>query len=54
MPLNVDDVLHFEDTLSEEECLIQQSARRYAQEKLEPRALEGNQDEVFHTEILQE
>ena len=54
MPLNVDDVLYFEDTLSEEECLIQQLARRYAQDKLEPRALEGNQDEVFHAEIARE
>lgn len=54
MPLNVDDVLYFEDALSEEESLIQQLARRYAQEKLEPRALEGNQDEIFHTEIARE
>ena len=54
MSLKIDDVLHLEDTLSEEEELIQKSARRYAQDKLEPRALEGNQEEVFHTEIAQE
>ncbi len=54
MSLNIEDVLYLEDTLSEEERLIQNSARRYAQEKLEPRALEGNQDEVFHMEIAKE
>ena len=54
MALKLDDVLHLEDTLSEEEGLIQQSARRYAQDRLEPRALEGNQEEIFHMEIVKE
>ena len=54
MSLNTDDVLHLESTLSEEEDLIRKSARRYAQDKLEPRALAGNQDEVFHPEIARE
>ena len=54
MSLKIDDVLHLEGTLSEEEDLIRKSARRYAQEKLEPRALEGNQEEIFHTEIAKE
>jgi glutaryl-CoA dehydrogenase len=40
--------------LGEEERLIMQSARDYAQASLEPRALEGNQDEVFHREIPRE
>ena len=54
MPLNIDDVLHLEDTLTEEESLIQKYARRYALDQLESRALQGNQDEVFHTEIARE
>lgn len=54
MSLNIDDVLHLNATLSEEEALIQRSARRYAQDKLEPRVLEGNQKEIFHTEIAKE
>ncbi len=54
MSLKIDDALFLESTLSEEEDLIQKSARRYAQDKLEPRALEGNQKEIFHTEIARE
>ena len=50
-PFNPDDVMLFEETLTEEERLIMESARDYAQSKLEPRALEGNQDEIFHDEI---
>jgi len=41
----------FEETFGEEERLIMESAREYAQTKLEPRALEGNQEEIFHDEI---
>ena len=54
MAVNINDFLHLEDLLSEEEILIQNSARRYAQQQLEPRALEGNQDEVFHMDIVKE
>ncbi len=54
MSLNIDDILHLEDTLTDEEVLIQKTARRYAREKLEPRALKGNQDEIFHMEIPKE
>ena len=53
-PFNADDVFLFEEKLSEEERLIMASARDYAQSKLEPRALEGNQEEVFHEEIPKE
>jgi len=53
-PFNIDDAFNFEQMLSEEDRLIMQSARDYAQAKLEPRALEGNQDEVFHDEIPKE
>ncbi len=52
--LKVDDAFLFESMLGEEEWLIMQTARRYARDKLEPRALEGNQDEVFHEEIPRE
>lgn len=48
---NAEDVYLFESMLNEEDRLIMESAREYAQSKLEPRALEGNQDEVFHEEI---
>ncbi len=48
---NTDDALLFEQMLGEEDRLIMQSARDYAQQSLEPRACEGNQDGVFHDEI---
>lgn len=53
-PFNVDDAFLFESMLGEEDRLIMESAREYAQTQLEPRALEGNQHEVFHSEIAQE
>ncbi len=49
--LNPDDLFLFESTLGEEETLIMESAREYAQSRLEPRALEGNQQAIFHDEI---
>ncbi|MBT8400455.1 MAG: acyl-CoA dehydrogenase [Rhodothermia bacterium] len=48
---NKDDAFLFEEMLSEEDRLIMESAREYSQSRLEPRALEGNQDEIFHPEI---
>lgn len=51
---NADDPLLFESMLSEEDRLVMESAREYAQTRLEPRALEGNQDEVFHEDIPRE
>ncbi len=53
-PFNIDDAYLFESLLGEEERMVMESAREYAQAQLEPRALEGNQDEVFHPEIPQE
>ncbi|MEM1042647.1 MAG: acyl-CoA dehydrogenase [Bacteroidota bacterium] len=50
-PFNTDDALLFEQMLGEEDRLIMQSARDFAQQNLEPRALEGNQEGVFHDEI---
>ena len=51
---NPADVYDFESLLGEEERLIMQSARDYAQEKLEPRAMVGNQEGIFHEEIPHE
>ncbi len=48
---NIDDAFLFEEMLGEEDRLVMESARDYAQTRLEPRALEGNQDEVFHQEV---
>ena len=53
-PFNTDDAFLFESMLGADERLVMESAREYAQTKLEPRALEGNQDEVFHPEIPRE
>ncbi len=51
---DVEDGLLFEEMLSEEDSMIMEAARQYAQSRLEPRALEGNQSEVFHIEIARE
>ncbi len=48
---NPADAFDFESLLGEEERLIMQSAREYAQERLEPRAMVGNQEGIFHDEI---
>jgi len=51
---NADDAFQFESLLGEEERLIMETAREYAQTYLEPRALAGNQEEIFHAEIPNE
>jgi len=51
---NPDDIFLFEHQLGAEEKRVMSSAREYAQSKLEPRALEGNQLGVFHDAIPQE
>jgi glutaryl-CoA dehydrogenase len=43
-----------EDQLSEEEQMVLQTARDYAQGQLMPRILEANRHEVFHREIMNE
>ena len=43
-----------EKQLSEEEKLVRDSARSYAQEKLLPRVIEANRTETFHKEIMKE
>ncbi|MCZ6756717.1 MAG: acyl-CoA dehydrogenase family protein, partial [Bacteroidetes bacterium] len=52
--LNPDDIFLFEDLLGKEEKIVMHAAREYAQSKLEPRALEGNQRGIFHDEIPRE
>jgi glutaryl-CoA dehydrogenase len=49
-----EDPLLLEDQLSEEERLVRDSARGYAQDKLMPRVLEANRHEHFHREIMTE
>ncbi|MEZ5833680.1 MAG: acyl-CoA dehydrogenase [Dongiaceae bacterium] len=49
-----DDPLLFEDQLSEEERMVRDTARSYAQDKLMPRVLEANRHEKFHREIMNE
>jgi len=51
---NIDDAYLFESELSEDDRMIMESAREYAQTKLEPRALKGNQDEVFDITMAKE
>ncbi|MEE2655732.1 MAG: acyl-CoA dehydrogenase [Pseudomonadota bacterium] len=51
---NWEDPLLFEDQLSEEEKLVRDTAREYAQEKLLPRILEANRNESFDREIMNE
>ncbi|MFZ1991304.1 MAG: acyl-CoA dehydrogenase family protein, partial [Alphaproteobacteria bacterium] len=48
------DPLHIERQLSEEERLIAETARAYAQEKLMPRVIQATRDEHFDAEIMKE
>jgi glutaryl-CoA dehydrogenase len=49
-----DDPLLFEDQLSEEERMLRDAARAYAQERLMPRILEANRHERFDRAIMTE
>ena len=51
---NIDDAFLFESELGEEDRLIMETARDYAQFSLEPRALKGNTEEFFDRSIAQE
>lgn len=51
---NTDDAFLFESELNEEDRLIMETARDYAQSKLEPRALKGNTEEYFDQDIAKE
>src|SRR5882757_8386240 len=49
-----DDALLLEEQLSEEERLVRDTARGYAQDKLMPRVLLANRHEKFDREIMNE
>jgi len=49
-----DDLFLIDQQLSEDERMIRDMAHGYAQEKLLPRVMEANRNEIFHTEIMQE
>jgi glutaryl-CoA dehydrogenase len=49
-----EDPLLLEDQLTEEERMVRDTARSYAQDKLTPRVLEANRHEKFHREIMNE
>src|SRR3546814_4763080 len=49
-----DDPFLLEEQLTEEERLIRDTARQYAQEKLMPRVLEANRHERFDRDIMNE
>ncbi|MDP6572409.1 MAG: acyl-CoA dehydrogenase [Rhodospirillales bacterium] len=53
-PFQWDDPLFLDSQLSEEERLVRDTARDYAQEKLMPRIVEANRDERYDPEILVE
>ncbi|MBN3318145.1 GCDH protein, partial [Atractosteus spatula] len=48
------DALDLESQLTEEETMIRDTIRTYCQEKLMPRILMANRNEVFHREIVSE
>jgi len=49
-----DDPFLLNDQLTDEERMIRDAARKYCQDKLQPRILEANRKEVFHREIMDE
>ncbi len=51
---NIHDPYQIESLLNEEDRMIMETARDYAQSKLEPRAMKGNQKEIFDRDIPKE
>jgi alkylation response protein AidB-like acyl-CoA dehydrogenase len=49
-----DDPLLIEDQLSDEERMIRDTARQYAQEKLMPRIVSANRNETFDLAVMKE
>ncbi len=49
-----EDPLCLDELLSDDERMIRDTARQYAQEKLLPRIIEANRHEKFHIEIMRE
>ncbi len=52
--MKIQDILLFDNQLSEEELSIQKSARDYCQSDLMPRILEANRNEIFDKNIYKE
>ncbi|MFN7221685.1 MAG: acyl-CoA dehydrogenase [Burkholderiales bacterium] len=49
-----DDALLLDDQLTDDERMIRDQAHAYCQEKLMPRVLQANREEIFHREIMNE
>ena len=49
-----DDIFLLENQLSDEERMIRDSARAYCTDRLAPRVIDANRNEVFHREIMTE
>ena len=49
-----DDPFFLDEQLNEDERMIRDAARAYAQEKLMTRVQEANRNEFFHREIMNE
>ena len=54
VPFDWQDALRLDDLLNDEERLIRDSARKYAQERLMPRILQANRHETFDVEVMRE
>ncbi len=53
-PFEWADPLRLDDQLTEDECMVRDAARDYAQQRLMPRILEANRHERFDREIMRE
>ena len=54
MDNNWEDILRFDDQLTEEERMIRDNVREYCNKSLMPRILDANRNETFHHEIYKE
>merc|ERR1712240_61862 len=52
--LNWEDAFNLESMLTDDEVMIRDQFKQYCQERLMPRILMANRDEVFHKEIMRE
>ena len=51
---NWEDPFLLEDQLTEEERMVRETASAYCQDRLMPRIIKANRNEVFHREIMNE
>ena len=52
--MKIQDILLFDDQLTDEELIIQKSARDYCQKELLPRITDANRNEIFDKGIYKE